>query len=250
LQIRRHDRIEAPVYSIDSTMIAPVIALDLDGTLVDTAPDLVNTLNVVLHRIGLPSIDYAIGRNLVGGGARKLIERGLVAEGRTIVPEELDDLTRQFIEHYATHIADRSRPFPTVEITLSDLAARGCRLAVCTNKLEWLAVRLLERLGLTQYFVAICGGDTFGLQKPRPEPLRGTIARAGGVESRALMVGDSLTDIATGRAAGIPVIAVDYGYSEIPVTSFQPARVIGAFSELSGAVFELLDGMPRVEAAN
>ena len=248
--MRGHDRIEGRVYSIDSAMIAPVIAFDLDGTLVDTAPDLVRTLNVVLNGIDLPAIDYTAGRILVGGGARKMIERGLLAEGRTIREEELEDLTRQFIEYYAEHIADGSRPFPGVEATLAELGARGYRLAVCTNKLEWLAVRLLERLDLSQHFVAICGGDTFGLQKPRPEPLRGTVARAGGVESRALMIGDSLTDISTGRAAGIPVIAVDYGYTDVPVAELHPARVISAFSELPAVIFEVLDGTGRLQPAN
>src|SRR3954454_4352915 len=186
-------------------MVAPVIVFDLDGTLVDTAPDLVNTLNVVFERIGLPPIDYATARNLVGGGARKLIERGLAAEGRTVAAADVDDLTRQFIEHYAQHITDRSHIFPGVETALSHLAAKGCRLAVCTNKLEWLAARLLQKLDLAQNFVAISGGDTYKLQKPDPEPLRRTIARAGGSDGRAIMVGDSIVDIATGRAAGIPV---------------------------------------------
>ncbi|MET0537861.1 MAG: HAD family hydrolase [Xanthobacteraceae bacterium] len=222
-------------------MIAPVIAFDLDGTLVDTAPDLVTTLNVIFDRLDLPPVDYTTARNMVGGGARKMIEQGLAAEGRVIAVEEVDELTRQFIEYYAEHIADRSRPFPGVESALPELASRGCRLAVCTNKLEWLAVRLLDKLGLLQHFVAISGGDTFKLQKPRPEPLRGTIARAGGAERRAIMVGDSITDIATGHAAGIPVIAVDYGYSKIPVAELGAARVISAFSELPRVVFELLD---------
>jgi phosphoglycolate phosphatase len=223
-------------------MLAPVIVFDLDGTLVDTAPDLVSTLNVVFERIGLPPVDYATARNLVGGGARKMIERGLATEGRTVAAAEVDDLTRQFIEHYAEHIADRSHIFPGVETALTQLAAKGCRLAVCTNKLEWLAARLLHKLNLAHLFVVVSGGDTYKLQKPHPEPLRRTIARAGGSDGQAVMVGDSIVDIATGRAAGIPVIAVDFGYSETPVSELGPARVISAFAELPEAVFELFDG--------
>jgi len=223
-------------------MTTPVVIFDLDGTLVDTAPDLVTTLNIVFERIGLPQVDYATARNFVGGGARKMIERGLAAEGRATSTAELDDLTRQFIEHYAEHIAEGSRPFPGVAETLGTLSAQGCLLAVCTNKLEWLAVRLLHQLDLTRHFVAICGGDTFNLQKPRPEPLLGTIGRAGGKADRAILVGDSNIDIATGAAAGVPVVAVDYGYSDIPVAQLGPARVISAFSELPTAVSDLLDG--------
>ena len=223
-------------------MTAPVIAFDLDGTLVDTAPDLVSTLNILFERIGLPPVDYAAARNFVGGGARKMIERGLAAERHSVAAADMDDLTRQFIEHYAEHIADRSRPFPGVEEVLGALSRQGCLLAVCTNKLEWLAARLLEQLGLAQHFVAICGGDTFRLQKPHPEPLWGTIARAGGRDDRAVMVSDSVIDIATGRAAGVPVIAVDYGYSDVPVSQLGPARVITSFSALPKAAFGLLDG--------
>src|SRR4029079_13591440 len=121
------------------------------------------------------------------------------------------------IAHYAAHIADSSRPFPGVESTLDSLSERGCRLAVCTNKLEWLSVRLLDALGLTARFSAICGPDTFGVAKPSPEILHCTIDRSGTQTGPAVMVGDSITDIATARAAGVPIIAVDFGYTETPV---------------------------------
>jgi phosphoglycolate phosphatase len=152
----------------------------------------------------------------------------------------VDQLVKEFIAHYASHIADRSRAFPSLEAALDKLGAGGCRLAVCTNKLEWLSVRLLDALGLSKRFVAICGADTFGLRKPNPDFLRQTIARAGGVPAHAVMVGDSSTDIATARAAGIPVVAVDYGYTETPVSELGPDRVISALTELPGAVFDLL----------
>ncbi len=157
-------------------MGAPTVVFDLDGTLVDSAPDLVATLNTVFAREGLPPVAYETARNLVGGGARSLIERSLRAEGRKLGVDEVDRLVKEFIAHYAAHIADRSRPFPGLEATLEELGAVGCRFAVCTNKLEWLSVRLLDAFGLSKHFVAICGADTFGLRKPNPEFLRRTIA--------------------------------------------------------------------------
>jgi phosphoglycolate phosphatase len=221
-------------------MVTPTVVFDLDGTLVDTAPDLVATLNVIFAREDLPPVAYEAARNMVGGGARSMIERGLAAEGRKLAVAEVDRLVRDFIDHYAAHIADRSRPFAGLAAALDQLAAGGCRFAVCTNKLEWLSVRLLDALGLSARFVAICGSDTFGVQKPNPELLRRTIARAGGRIDAAVMVGDSISDIATARAAGTPVVAVDYGYTETPVGELGPDRVIGALRDLPNAVFDLL----------
>jgi phosphoglycolate phosphatase len=230
-------------------MVAPTVVLDLDGTLVDSAPDLVATLNIIFARTGLPPVAYDAARNMVGGGARALIVRGLKAEGRTLDEIEIDRMVSDFIDHYAAHIADQSRPFPGLESALDTLAARNCRLAVCTNKLEWLAVRLLDALALSQRFATICGGDTFGLQKPNPEMLRRTIARAGGDAGSTVMVGDSLTDITTARAAGVPVVAVDYGYTERPVAEMGADRVIGALSALPDAVFDLLRTRQATPAA-
>jgi phosphoglycolate phosphatase len=210
------------------------IVFDLDGTLVDTAPDLVDTLNVVLAAEGLPPVPFATARNMIGGGARRMIERGLAAEGRASAPADVERLFRHFIRHYSAHVADRSRPFPGLETALD--ALDGARFAVCTNKLEGLSVQLLEALGLRTRFAAICGQDTFGMQKPDPEILRRTIRRAGGSPQDAVMVGDSANDIETARAAGVPVIAVDFGYTEVPVARLGPDRVISDYAELPGAV--------------
>ena len=221
-------------------MTAPTIVFDLDGTLVDTAPDLIATLNTILRREGLPPVAFAAARNMVGGGARHMIESGLRAEGLTPVAAEVERMVGQFIEHYAAHIADRSRPFPGVEAALDELVRGGCRLAVCTNKLEWLSRRLLDALGLTERFAAICGADTFGVQKPDAAILHGTVARAGGHSGSAIMVGDAITDIAVARAAGIAVIAVDFGYSEPPVAALAPDRIVSSFARLPAVVFALL----------
>jgi phosphoglycolate phosphatase len=217
-----------------------LVVFDLDGTLVDTAPDLVATLNVIFARERLPSVAFESARKMVGGGARVMIERGLAAEGRALPDTEIDRLFREFIDYYAAHIADASRPFPGVEAALDTLAERGLRLAVCTNKLEWLSVRLLDRLGLSSRFAAICGADTFGVSKPDPAVLHATIARAGSDARAAVMVGDSRTDIATARAAGVPVVAVDFGYTETPVAALAPDRVISRFADLPAVVYALL----------
>ncbi|MGC2590452.1 MAG: HAD-IA family hydrolase, partial [Xanthobacteraceae bacterium] len=140
------------------------------------------------------------------------------------------------------HIADHSRPFPQLEATLEHLADEGHRLAVCTNKLEWLSVRLLDMLQLTRHFAAVCGQDTFGVQKPDPRMLRLTIERAGGETTRAIMVGDSGTDIRTSRAATVPVIAVDFGYSEVPIALLRPDRIIGSYADLPAAIRDIEAG--------
>ena len=220
-------------------MPSPLVVFDLDGTLIDTAPDLVDTLNLILAREALPAVPFAAARNMIGGGARTMIERGLAAEGRASTREEVDRLYRDFVAHYSDHIADRSRPFPGLEAALDQLAEAGWRFAVCTNKLEGLSVRLLVALGLSARFDAICGQDTFGVQKPHPDILLRTIERAGGAPDRAVMIGDSATDINVARAAAVPVIAVDFGYTEIPVAQLAPDRIIDHYSRLPSTVFEL-----------
>src|ERR1700688_4251193 len=183
-------------------MATRTIVFDLDGTLVDTAPDLIGSLNVLFAREGLAPIAMDQGRVLIGGGVKRLIERGLSLQGRTFKPADIEDLFRDYVAHYAEHIADRSRPFPGVVTALDALAQRRGPFAVCTNKLAWLSVRLLDALGLSARFAAICGQDTFGVQKPDPEVLRRTIRAAGGEIDHAIMVGDSATDIMVARAGG------------------------------------------------
>jgi phosphoglycolate phosphatase len=215
------------------------VVFDLDGTLVDTAPDLINALNFVLDREGLPPVPLHSARNMIGAGARRLIERGLELEGRAASLEDITRLTSDFIDHYAAHIADASRPFDGLEDALDDLASRGCRFAVCTNKLEWLSKLLLDRLGLSARFAAICGADTFGVSKPDPVILRETVARAGGQLSSAIMVGDAGPDVGVARRAGIPVIGVAFGYTEIPIAELKPDRLISHMRELPVAVDSL-----------
>jgi len=223
-----------------ASTLAPTIAFDLDGTLVDTAPDLISALNFILDREGLPPVPLDAARNMIGAGARKLLERGLELEGRAASVWDIDRLSADFIAYYAAHIADASRPFEGLERALDDLAALGCQLAVCTNKLEWLSRRLLDELGLSRRFAAICGADTFGVSKPDPAILRQTIARAGGNPSSSIMVGDAGTDVGVARRAGVPVIGVTFGYTDIPMADLKPDRVIAHMRDLPAAVDELL----------
>jgi phosphoglycolate phosphatase len=219
------------------------VVFDLDGTLVDTAPDLINALNFVLDREGMPPVPLHSARNMIGAGARRLIERGLELEGRAASVGDITRLTDDFIAYYAEHIADVSRPFEGLESALDDLGRRGYRFAVCTNKLEWLSKLLLDRLGLSARFSAICGADTFGIAKPDPAILQQTVARAGGDISRTIMVGDAGPDIGVARRAGIPVIGVGFGYTEIPIAELKPDRLIHHMNELPAAVESLM--VPR-----
>jgi phosphoglycolate phosphatase len=152
---------------------------------------------------------------------------------------DIDRMTADFIDYYAENIAVASRPFEGLDRALDDLTASGCRLAVCTNKLEWLSKRLLDQLQLSPRFAAICGADTFGVSKPDPAILKQTVARAGGELSSTIMVGDAGTDIGVARRAGVPVIGVSFGYTEVPIAQLGPDRLIHHMRDLPGVVGEL-----------
>jgi len=210
----------------------PTLVLDLDGTLVDTAADLLATLNVILERQGLPPVSLSQARDMIGRGARAMLEAGFAAHGPVPQREELDDLFADFIAHYSDHIATESAPYPGALAALDRFAAEGWQLAVCTNKLEGLARRLLDEIGLSERFAVIAGQDTFGVRKPDPRHLLETIRRAGGEAATAVMVGDSELDIAAARAAGIPSVGVTFGYASGPIADHGPDAVIDHFDEL------------------
>ena len=222
-----------------------IVVFDLDGTLVDTAPDLIAALNYVLDREGLPPVPLHSARNMIGAGARKLIERGLEVEGRAVSVDDISRLLKDFIGYYADHIADASRPFDGLEAALDDLAGQGYRFAVCTNKLEWLSKRLLDQLGLSGRFAAICGADTFGVAKPDPVILQQTVARAGGHIATTIMVGDAGPDIGVARRAGVPVIGVEFGYTDVPLADLKPDRLIAHMRDLPEAIQSLIGAAPR-----
>jgi phosphoglycolate phosphatase len=211
---------------------APTLVLDLDGTLVDTAGDLVATLNVILGNEGLPPLGFDQARGFIGHGAKAMLEAGLAAAGVEASPERVGTLFDSFLAYYSEHIADHSAAFPGAVAALDRFAAEGWRLAVCTNKLESLARELLVTIGLADRFAAIAGQDTFGVRKPDPRHLTETIMRAGGDPRAAIMVGDSEIDVATARAAALPVVGVTFGYSPVPMAALGPDRVIDHFDQL------------------
>jgi phosphoglycolate phosphatase len=215
---------------------APLAVFDLDGTLADTAPDLGATLNAILRGEGLPAVPLAEARQMIGHGARAMIERGIEAAGREVTPDRLDELYRLFLVHYAGHLCVRTELYPGVLDALDRLEAQGFRFAVCTNKVEAHSVKLLQALGIADRFAAICGRDTFAYVKPDPRHLTSTIKKAGGLVSEAVMVGDSRTDIVTAQTAGVPVVAVTFGYTDVPVRSLKPDAVIEHFDGLVDAV--------------
>lgn len=222
-----------------------VLVFDLDGTLVSSMEDLVVTLNVVMTAAGHSAIPQDDVAHMVGMGAKVLIQRGLEFNGVDWTDADIEPLFEHFLEHYAANIAVHTRPFDGVIIALEAFRKDGWKLAVCTNKAERLTLPLLTELDLSQYFDAVVGGDTFPVSKPGAEPVHGAISRAGGTVTGSVMIGDSVTDINAARNAGIPVIAVDFGYTPVPVEQLGPDRIISHFDELAGAVAALADTPPR-----
>ena len=220
-------------------MTAPTLVFDLDGTLVDTAGDIIATLNTVMSGEGLKPLAPEIAITMVGHGSRVLLQSALKANGVEPDSDRLDNLFALFLDIYSDHITDHSRAFPGAVAALDRFADAGWRLAVCTNKLEGLSRQLLGALGLLDRFVVVTGQDTFGVRKPDPRHLLETIRVAGGSADDAVMVGDSIVDVDTAKAAGVPVVAVAFGYSALPVETLGADRVIDHFDELFAAVREV-----------
>lgn len=222
------------------SLAGATVALDLDGTLVDSAPDLVASLNTVLAEQRLPTLTLAQARVMVGRGARALIEHGFQAAGARLVPGETRPLVTRFIEVYRGRIALESRPFDGVEQALTDLTDAGARLCVCTNKFTDLSVALLEGLDLARHFAAIVGPDNVPAPKPDGRHLVAAVEAAGGRIDRAVMVGDSASDVGAARDAGAPSIVVTFGYTEIAPAELGGDHLIEHYSELPPLVGRLL----------
>lgn len=216
-----------------------VLVFDLDGTLVSSMEDLVATLNTVLTNAGHGSVPPEDVGNMVGMGAKVLLQRGLDHLGVSWTDETIEPLFEEFLVYYSNNLAVHTRPFEGVVAALEKLRASGWKLAVCTNKIERLTLPLMSELDLTKHFDAIVGGDTFSVSKPDKEPVLGAIERAGGTPEGSIMIGDSLTDIKAAKNAGIPVIAVDFGYTPVPVSQLDPDRVISHFDELETSIASL-----------
>lgn len=220
------------------------IAFDLDGTLVDTAPDLVGSLNAILAEESLPALPFDEVRLMVGRGARALLERGFAAAGAPLDAEQAPALVQRFIALYLTRIADESAPFPGVVETLTDLKAAGARLVVCTNKLTHLSVALLDATGLTPFFDAVVGADSAPAAKPDGRHVAAAVAAVGGDASRAVMVGDSINDALGARNAGVPSVLVSFGYTEDPVETLGGDLIVHSFLDVPNACKTLLASCP------
>jgi phosphoglycolate phosphatase len=215
------------------------IVFDLDGTLVDTAPDLIGATNHALLRLGLAPVAGESLRPWISFGARRMIVEALSLSHVRASEGEIDGLLEDFLAYYETHIARESRPFPGAIAAARTLLGQGAKLAICTNKREHLSRALLSALQLDDLFAALAGRDTFPVYKPHPEHLTGAVRLAGGDINRAIMVGDSEIDVKTARAAGIPIVAVAFGYSGVPIAETQPDRIIDHFDALIPALREL-----------
>jgi phosphoglycolate phosphatase len=216
------------------------VAFDLDGTLVDTAPDLTRAVNDLLALEGLRPLNGVQVRQMIGGGPRAMIVRAFAAAGVALTPTRLDDLTARFLVRYRACMGDESAVFPGAAAALDVLIEAGARLCVCTNKPTELAEELLSDLGLAERFAAIVGPDAARAAKPDAAHLIAAITRAGGVAARSVMVGDSLTDVEVARAAAIPVVLFDFGYGETAAGELSPDIVISQFDQLPGACQRLL----------
>ncbi|MBX5009304.1 phosphoglycolate phosphatase [Rhizobium lentis] len=219
---------------------ATLVVFDLDGTLLDTHSDLVESLNHTIAALGLEPVSYDDLTHLVGQGARVMIERACRLRGHPLEADALPPLVERFVAHYAGNMPGRTEPYPGLVAAMDRLSSAGYRLAVCTNKMESLALGLIDKLDLTQYFDAITGGDTFEYRKPDARHLTGTVDRVGGDIARTVMIGDSINDIAVAKNAGVPSIAVPFGYSDVPVSSLDPDQIIMHFDELTPELVERL----------
>jgi phosphoglycolate phosphatase len=212
------------------------VVFDLDGTLVDTAPDLHAHLNALLAELGRPGLALAEIRPMIGDGARALLQRGLAASGGLPAGADLDALFREFLSRYTAQPVRFGRVYEGVVAVLDALAAAGVRLGVCTNKAQAPSDRVLAALGLERYFPVVIGGDRLTVRKPDPGHLRAVLERLGAPPARAVMVGDSATDLATARAAGVACVLVSFGYTPIPAAALGADRVIDHFDALPDAL--------------
>jgi phosphoglycolate phosphatase len=219
----------------------PTIAFDLDGTLVDSAPDLLETLNLVLRESGLGPITAGDARGIFGGGARVMIERGLAYHGVRPATPDIEPMLKRFLAHYEDHLADKSVAYPGAVDVLEALLSQNAHLVVVTNKFERFAVKLLAALGLAKYFAVIAGPDTFNVRKPDPGHLLRAVEKAGGAAAATVMVGDSEVDVATARAANVPVIAVSYGYRRVDAAELGADRLIDRLADVPTVAKTLLE---------
>jgi phosphoglycolate phosphatase len=216
------------------------LLLDLDGTLVDTVPDLAAALNRLMQARGLAEFSHDQVASMVGDGVAALVARAFAAREREPDARAVGDLTAD----YTAHVAVESRLYPQVLRVLEGLAQQGWQLAVCTNKPERAARCLLQALGLLKLICTLGGGDSFAVRKPDPQHLLETLARAGGRTDRAVMLGDHRNDVAAARGAGIPCIFAKWGYGTLGMAEGS-ATIARDMAEAAATANRLLPAMPR-----
>jgi phosphoglycolate phosphatase len=221
-------------------MTRTALIFDLDGTLVDTAPDLLGAMNAVLVKAGRAKLDPAALRHMVGFGARALIMQAFEATGAPVEASTLPGMVDDFVIHYRDHLSDGSVPFPGVVETLATLRDGGAKLGVLTNKPQELVAPLLRALDLEKYFTAIHGAGRYSYVKPDPRVFHHVVEElTGDANAAALMIGDSKTDVATARAANVPVIVLSYGYTPEPAETLGADAVTGDFRDIPALVKRL-----------
>jgi len=218
---------------------ARVLICDLDGTLIDSAPDLTAAVGDLLAEAGRAPLSEAVVRRMVGDGVAKLVERALAASGGVSDADTLAGFVARYMAFYESRMTELTRPFPGAVETLGDLKAAGWRLAVCTNKPEGPSRRVLGSLGLDGLFEAVAGGDTFAVKKPDPGHVRGLLDALGAAPDEAVMLGDSLNDVLAARGAGLPVIAIASGYGPVPAQELGADALIATFAELPAALAQV-----------
>ena len=222
---------------------------DLDGTLADTAEDLLNAANAALGPRGLPLLVLAEDRPFAGRGGRAMIRRSLSRAGRDPDAAEqvalTDAIYPELLDAYSGALSVRTRLYDGVEACLDALEGTGWRLGVCTNKPERLALSLLERLGVLGRFAAVLGADTLPVRKPDPEHFRETARRIGADPARSVMLGDTSTDRLTARAAGVPCVLVSFGFAAEPLAELAPEAVAGHYGEIAGILERLQPHAPE-----
>lgn len=216
------------------------IVFDLDGTLVETAPDLHAALNHTLAKKNLPPVSLDSIRMMIGDGAKALIRKGLMQNQAAIDEEEIDqDLWPSFLDHYLENITRLSVPFEMCQDTLASLQSGGATLTVCTNKAQHLAEQVLNGLDLEKYFSATVGGDTLSIKKPDGQHILETVRQGGGDPARAIMVGDAWTDERAARDAELPFVFVSFGYGSLSDHPYDRLRSIDHWRNMQQALSEL-----------
>ena len=216
-----------------------VVVFDLDGTLLDTAPDLIAAVNHIARGAGVEAVDEEQLRPVVSFGGREMIRAALQPQGVACDDASLDQYFARFATYYQANISERTKAFPGLLALLDQLQGQGCKLAVCTNKLEGLTHPLLHAMGLHERFAAITGRDTFPVCKPDPRHLLATIARAKCDPATAVMVGDSNTDLKTAQSAGVPFVGVTFGYTDVPMRDLGPDALISHYDQFLDALATL-----------